>query len=85
MEFHLPKRIKTFYWRVFPVPFLWIAYYQIVHDWQLEQFGFDELEDVGTLLFILGVSACEAALVRCSYGTSLNRLRSYYLQPNDFS
>lgn len=63
MEFHLPKRIKTFYWRVFPVPFLWIAYYQIVHDWQLEQFGFDELEDVGTLLFILGVSACEAALV----------------------
>lgn len=63
MEFHLPKRIKTFYWRVFPVPFLWIAYYQIVHNWQLEQFGFDELEDVGTLLFILGVSACEAALV----------------------
>lgn len=63
MEFHLPKRIKTFYWRVFPVPFVWIAYNQIVHDWQLEQFGFDELEDVGTLLFILGVSACEAALV----------------------
>jgi len=63
MEFHLPKRIKTFYWRVFPVPFVWIAHYQIVHDWQLEQFGFGELEDVGTLLFILGVSACEAALV----------------------
>lgn len=63
MEFHLPKRIKTFYWRVFPVPFVWIAYYQIVHNWQLELFGFDELEDVGTLLFILGVSACEAALV----------------------
>ncbi|MCT4776821.1 hypothetical protein NQG36_06080 [Exiguobacterium aquaticum] len=63
MEFHLPKRIKTFYWRVFPVPFVWIAYHQIVHDWQLEQFGFDELEDVGTLLFILSVSACEAALV----------------------
>ncbi|UTT41527.1 hypothetical protein [Exiguobacterium aurantiacum] len=63
MEFHLPKRIKTFYWRVFPVAFVLITYYQIVHDWQLEQFGFDELEDVGTLLFILGVSACEAALV----------------------
>lgn len=63
MEFHLPKRIKTFCWRVFPVPFILIAYYQIVHDWQLEQFGFDELEDVGTLLFIFGVSACEAALV----------------------
>lgn len=63
MEFHLPKRIKTFYWRVFPVSFIWVAYYQIVHDWQLEQFGFDKLEDVGTLLFILGVSACEAALV----------------------
>lgn len=63
MEFHLPKRIKTFYWRVFPVAFVLIAYYQIVHDWHLEQFGFDELEDVGTLLFILGVSACEAALV----------------------
>ncbi|WP_131484446.1 hypothetical protein [Exiguobacterium sp. SL-9] len=63
MEFHLPKQIKTFYWRVFPIPFLLITYYQIVHDWQLEKFGFDEFEDIGTLLFILGVSACEAALV----------------------
>lgn len=56
MEFHLPKRIKTFYWRVFPVPFVWIAYDQIVHDWHLDQFGFDKLEDVGTLLFILGLT-----------------------------
>ena len=52
-----------FYWRVVPVAFILIVCYQIVHEWRLEQFGFDEFEDIGRLLFILGVSACEAALV----------------------
>lgn len=63
MEFHLPNRIKTFYWRVVPVAFILIAYYHVVHEWRLEQFGFDEFEYVGRLLFIFLVSACEAALV----------------------
>lgn len=63
MELHLPKRIKTFYYSVFPVLFMLITYKQIVHDWQLTRFGFDELEDVGKIIFVLGVSACEAALM----------------------
>lgn len=62
MEFHLPKQIKTFYWRVFTIPFLSIAYYHIFHEGELTGLKFNEFENVGSLIFILGVSACEAAL-----------------------
>ncbi|TCI65205.1 MULTISPECIES: hypothetical protein [unclassified Exiguobacterium] len=63
MKLDLPKQIKTFYWHVFSFPFVLIAYHHLVHEWQLEQYGFDELEDVGTLFFIFGFSACEVTLV----------------------
>lgn len=62
MELHLPKRIEPFFWRVFPIPFLLIAYYHIFQKGELTGLGFNELENVGSLIFILGVSMCEAAL-----------------------
>jgi hypothetical protein len=35
----------------------------VFYGWKLQNYGFDELEDFGRLLFILIASACESALI----------------------
>ena len=63
MELILPKSINKFYWIVFPVILVFIGYNNIFHNWELHLFGFSELEDIGRLLFVMAISACESALV----------------------
>ena len=63
MELHLPKSIKKFFWLLFPVILVLIGYNNIFNNWELPLFGFSELEDLGRLLLVLGISACESALV----------------------
>lgn len=63
MELHLPKSIKKFFWLVFPVILVLIGYNNIFNNWELPLFGFSELEDLGRFLLVLGISACESALV----------------------
>lgn len=63
MELHLPKAIQKFYWVVFPVLLVIRSYQNIVINWELPLYRFNELEDFGTLLFVCGISACESALM----------------------
>jgi hypothetical protein len=63
MELHLPKSIKKFFWLLFPIIIVLIGYNNIFNNWELPLFSFSELEDLGRLLFVLGISACESALV----------------------
>ena len=63
MELHLPKRIHTFYWSLFPILFVIISYQNIFNNWQLPLYGFNELEDFGRLSFVCGLSICESALL----------------------
>lgn len=67
MELRLPKRINTFFWSMFPFVFGLIGCYQVFISWEIPQFGFRELEDVGRLAFVLFVSACEAAWIIIFY------------------
>jgi hypothetical protein len=62
MELRLPKSITKFYWFLFPVILVITGYNNIFNNWELPLFGFSEFEDIGRLLFVLGVSACESAL-----------------------
>lgn len=63
MELILPKSINKFYWIVFPVILVFIGHNNIFTNWELPLFGFNELEDIGRLLFVIAISACESALV----------------------
>lgn len=63
MELRLSKSMTPFFWRIYPVVMIFTSIYRIFYDWKLQLFGFNELEDVGTLVFVLGVSACESALI----------------------
>ncbi len=62
MELHLPKSIHTFYWFTFPIILILVGYTNVFYNWELPLYGFNELEDFGRLLFVLGISACESAL-----------------------
>lgn len=63
MQLYLPERIKPFYWTVFPVIWVVLSYYAIFHDWNLPLSGFSELEDFGTLAFVLFISFAESAII----------------------
>lgn len=63
MEFRLPNSIKRFYWILFPFIMVLMSIQNIFRNWELQYYGFNELEDFGTLLFVLGLSACESALI----------------------
>ncbi|OCA84056.1 hypothetical protein A8F94_15105 [Bacillus sp. FJAT-27225] len=82
MELHLPKSIKKFFWSLFPVILLLIGYNNIFNYWELPLFGFNELEDFGTLLFILGTSACESALVTVFLWWILESMKKILRKPN---
>lgn len=63
MELKLPKEINKFFWKLFPFVFILISYKNIFNQWELQNYQFNELEDYGSALFVLGVSACETALI----------------------
>lgn len=63
MEIHYPKSINKFFWSLFPIVFVIVGYYDIVIKWKLPHYGFNELEDFGSLLFVLVISACESAII----------------------
>lgn len=80
MELHLPESIKKFFWLLFPVILVLISYNNIFNNWELPLFGFSELEDLGRLLFVLGISACESALVTVILWwviTSMKKIRNH--------
>jgi hypothetical protein len=63
MELQLHKQIGKNYWLLLSAIFLFISYSNIVSDWELHLYTFNELEDLGRLLFVLGISACESSLL----------------------
>lgn len=63
MELRLPKSIKRFFWSLFPFIMVLISIQNIFNNWELQHYGFSELEDFGRLLFVLGTSGCEGALI----------------------
>lgn len=63
MELHLSKSINKFFWILFPVIYILSGYYNIFTSWELQFYKFNELEDFGTLLFVLVISACESAII----------------------
>ncbi|WP_010172554.1 hypothetical protein [Bacillus coahuilensis] len=63
MEFRLPNTIKSFYWILFPFIMIIMSIQNIFRNWELQYNGFNEFEDIGTFLFVLGISACESALI----------------------
>ena len=75
MELHLPKRIHTFYRSLFPILLVIIGYHNIFNNWQLPLYGFNELEDIGRLLFVCGLSICESALLTVFLWWGVNVLK----------
>ena len=63
MELRLPNSIKRFFWFLFPFVMVLISIQNIFNNWELHYYGFNEFEDFGRLLFVLGISACESALI----------------------
>lgn len=59
MELHLPNSIRL----LFPLILVLIGYKNIFINWELPLFGFNEIEDLGRILIVLGISACENALL----------------------
>ena len=55
--------MKRFFWSLFPVFVILISINNIFYDWELQNFGFNELEDFGRLLFVLTVSVLESTIV----------------------
>ncbi|MEH7249570.1 hypothetical protein V7114_22660 [Neobacillus niacini] len=62
MELYFPK-INKFYSFLFTGIIVFIGYNNIFTNWELQLYGFNELEDLGRLLFVLGISVCESALM----------------------
>lgn len=78
MELLLPKSINRFYWSLFPVIFVLISYKNIFYNWELQLYGFNELEDFGRLLFVLGESAFGSALVTVFLWWIINFLKRIF-------
>lgn len=47
------------YWCLWIPIFLWVSYYNIFFDWQLQDFSVNEAEDFGRYVFVLCISFCE--------------------------
>ncbi|MBM7602626.1 putative membrane protein [Metabacillus crassostreae] len=63
MELRLPNTIKSFFWFLFPFIMVLISIQNIFNNWELNYYSFNEFEDLGRLLFVLVISACESALI----------------------
>jgi NADH:ubiquinone oxidoreductase subunit K len=63
MELKMTGSLKKFFWFLFPFVMVLMSIDNVFYGWELQYYGFDELEDFGRLLFILIVSACESALI----------------------
>jgi hypothetical protein len=82
MELHLPKSIKKFYSFLFTVILVFIGYNNIFNNWELQLYGFNELEDIGRLLFVLGISAFESALMTVILWWGIKSLKKISNKPN---
>ncbi|RHW39037.1 hypothetical protein D1B31_13825 [Neobacillus notoginsengisoli] len=63
MELNWAKCSHWSFWRVFPLMFVLISINNILYNWELPLFGFYEFEDLGRLLFVVSLSACESAFL----------------------
>jgi hypothetical protein len=82
MELHLPKSNNKVYWSLFPVILVLIGYHNIFNNWKLPFYGLNELEDFGRLLFVLGISACESALVTTFLWLVIKSVKKISSKPN---
>lgn len=63
MELGMPKCFKRSFWRVFPIVMILMSMNEIIYGMMLQYFGINELEDLGRIIFLLIVKACESALL----------------------
>ncbi len=88
LELHLPRFINNFYWWCpFTIIFIIIGYHNIFNNWELQLYGFNELEDLGRLLFVLCISLCESSLITVIVWwviKSLKRILSKPIEESDF-
>ncbi|MFZ3591911.1 hypothetical protein ACOI1C_22570 [Bacillus sp. DJP31] len=63
MELGLPKKSNKFFWFLFLLIMVFISIHNMFYYLELQNYGFNELEDFGRLIFALCVSACESILI----------------------
>lgn len=51
--------IPKIYWIILIPIFLWVSYYNIFLNWDLQHYGVTELEDFGRYVFVLCLSFCQ--------------------------
>lgn len=76
MEVCLPKDINKFFWSLFPFIFVLSSLHNFFSNLELK-YGLNELEDFGRILFILGITACESALIIAFLWWILNFLKKF--------
>ena len=82
MELQLSKSIYKYFWILFPLIFILKGYYNFFTSWELQFYRFNELADFGTLLFVLGLSACESALITVFLLWILELIKKLFIKPN---
>lgn len=81
MKLYFPK-INKFYSFIFTVILVFIGFNNIFKNWELQLYGFNELEDLGRLLFVLGISIFESALMTVILWWGIKSLRKILSKPN---
>ena len=56
------KNSKKFYRVVYSFILILTFFYNVFYDWQLQYFGFSELEDFGRIVFVLVISALQSLI-----------------------
>ncbi len=78
MELGMPKYFKRNFWRVFPIVMILMSMNEIIYGMMLQYFGINELEDLGRIIFVLIVKACESALITVLLIWLYTKFRSGY-------
>jgi hypothetical protein len=78
MELSLPENVKRYYWYLFPIVMLLLTLHAALYGKDLHYFGLNELEDLGRLIFVFLVKACESALITVLLIWLYTKMKSKY-------
>lgn len=81
IELRMSKYVKGNFGRFFPIVMILMILNEVIFGFELQYFGFDELEDLGRIIFVLIVKACESALITVLLLWLYTRIKSVYKNP----
>lgn len=58
-----PFSLAKFYWLMLIPLFLFISYYELFINWQVQRYSFHELEDFGRYVFVSFIAFVEALII----------------------